>query len=278
MPFVEVSLAAARSVRNALARANPFLRGEMKILLATTAILSMAAIGTAAQAQGAATPVAPVATAVPNNILLADWTGPYDGVPPFDKVTPALFPQAFEFAIAERRREVEAIANNPEAPTFANTVEALERSGQRLDRVESLFGVMTSNMSTPEYQSLDREWSPRLAGAYDENILNPNLFQRVKAIYEARETSGLNTQQQRLITRLYDSFVRRGANLDATQKQQLETAAQSYIATIPQGDRARAQENLRTHLGGVEAQVADAIRQQRAGAAATPAPGPAPGH
>ncbi|MDQ3471199.1 MAG: M3 family peptidase, partial [Pseudomonadota bacterium] len=78
------------------------------------------------------------AVAVPDNILLAEWTGPHDGVPPFDKVSPALFPPAIQFGIDEQRREVLAIANNPAAPTFANTVEALEKTGQRLDRVLSV--------------------------------------------------------------------------------------------------------------------------------------------
>jgi peptidyl-dipeptidase Dcp len=169
----------------------------------------------------AAMPMAEAAAPVPDNILLADWTGPYDGVPPWDKVRPDLFPQAFQFAIDERRREVLAIADNPAAPTFVNTVEALEKTGQRLDRVEAVFGVMTSNMSTPEYQALDKEWSPKLAAASDEIILNPRLFQRVKAVYEARESAGLDAKQQRLVTRLYDSFVRRGANLNDAQKQQL---------------------------------------------------------
>src|SRR3546814_10754638 len=80
---------------------------------------------------------------------------------------------------------------------------------------------MTSNMTTPEYQALDKEWSPKLSAAYDEIILNPKLFQRVKAVYEARETSGLDAKQQRLVTRLYDQFVRRGASLDEAQKKQL---------------------------------------------------------
>ncbi|HEX8215513.1 MAG TPA: M3 family metallopeptidase [Allosphingosinicella sp.] len=158
---------------------------------------------------------------VPNNVLLAEWAGPYEGVPPFDKVTPEMFPQAIQFGIEEQRREVLAIANNPAAPTFANTVEALEKAGDRLDRVLSVFGVMTSNMATPAYQALDKEWSPKLSAATDEIVLNPQLFQRIKAVYEARQASGLDTKQQRLVTRLYDSFVRRGANLNAGQKEQL---------------------------------------------------------
>lgn len=167
---------------------------------------------------------------VPDNILLADWTGPYDGVPPWDKVTPDLFPEAIQFGIDEQRREVAAIVDNPEAPTFANTVEALEKTGQRLGRVMAMFGVMTGNMATPAYQALDKEWSPKLSAASDEITLNPRLFQRIRAVYDARGTSGLDAKQQRLVTRLYESYARRGANLDAAQKQQL-SAYNSELAS-----------------------------------------------
>jgi peptidyl-dipeptidase Dcp len=183
------------------------------------------------------TEAAPAAAAVqapavvPDNILLQDWSGPYGGVPPFDKVTPALFPQALQFAIDEQGREVAAIANSPAAPTFANTVEALEKTGQRLDRVLSVFGVMTSNMATPEYQVLDKEWSPKLSAAYDAITLDPKLFQRVKTLYDNKAKLGLDAKQERLLTRLYDSFVRRGANLDPQQKQQL-SAYNQQLATL----------------------------------------------
>ncbi|HEX8626330.1 MAG TPA: M3 family metallopeptidase [Allosphingosinicella sp.] len=174
-------------------------------------------------------PAAEPAVTVPDNLLLADWTGAYDGVPPWDQVKPELFPEAIQFGIDEQRREVLAIANSPDAPTFANTVEALEKSGQRLDRVLSLFGVMTDNMTTPAYQALEKEWSPKLSAASDEIILNPKLFQRIKTIYEMRENANLDAKQQRLVTRLYDSFVRRGANLSPEQKGQL-TAYNSQLA------------------------------------------------
>jgi peptidyl-dipeptidase Dcp len=203
----------------------------MKMLLATTAILSMAALGTVAQAQGAAAQSAAAATAVPNNILLAEWTGPYAGVPPFDKVTPALFPQAFQFGIDEQRREIEAIANNAAAPTFENTIEAMEKSGRRLQRVEAIFSVMTSNMTTPQYQALDKEWSPKLSAAYDEITLNPKLFQRVKTLHDSKASLGLDAKQDRLLTRTYDAFVRRGANLNPAQKQQLSSMNQQ-LATL----------------------------------------------
>lgn len=172
---------------------------------------------------------AAAAVTVPDNILLADWTGPYDGVPPWDQVKPEMFPEAIQFGIDEQRREVSAIADSTDAPTFANTVEALEKAGQRLDRVLSMFGVMTDNMATPAYQALEKEWSPKLSAASDEITLNPRLFERVKTVYEKRESTNLDAKQQRLVTRLYESFVRRGANLSAEQKQQL-TAYNSQLA------------------------------------------------
>jgi peptidyl-dipeptidase Dcp len=200
----------------------------MKMLLATTAILSMAAPGSVAIAQA---PVSSAAVSVPSNILLADWTSPYDGVPPWDKVTPSLFPQAFQFAIDEQRREYLEIANNPAAPTFENTIEAMEKAGRRLGRVESVFSVMTNNMSTPEYQALDKEWSPKLTAAYDEINLNEKLFQRVKSLYDRKASLGLDEKQDRLLTRTYDVFVRSGAKLDPAQKQQL-SAMNQELATL----------------------------------------------
>jgi peptidyl-dipeptidase Dcp len=174
----------------------------------------------------AQSPTMPAEATVPNNVLLADWTGPYGGVPPFDKVKPELFPEAIQFGIDEQRREVLAIVDNPAPPTFENTIEALEKAGQRLDRVLSVFGVMTNNMATPAYQALDKEWSPRLSAASDEINLNPKLFQRIKTLYDNKALLGLDAKQGRLLTRTYDSFVRRGANLNEAQKRQLSAMNQ----------------------------------------------------
>ena len=205
----------------------------MKTILLSGAAL--AALGaTALMAQTAQPEAVQASTAMPDNVLLADWPGAFDGLPPFDRVTPELFPAAFEYAIAEQRREVLAIADNDAAPTFANTIEALERSGRRLNRVGALFGVMTSNMSNPQYQALQREWGPRLAAAYDEIVLNPRLFQRIRAIYETRERSNLDPVQQRLATRMYEQFVRRGANLNPEQKQQLSAYNQQLARLFAQ--------------------------------------------
>jgi len=204
------------------------------LMLAGTAVAALGGTEALADVKTEAAPAAATTqtpAAMPDNILLKDWSGPYGGVPPFDKVTPAMFPQALQFAIDEQAHEVAAIAKNPTAPTFANTVEALEKTGQRLDRVLSVFGVMTSNMATPEYQALDKEWSPKLSAAYDAITLDPNLFQRVKTLYNAKATLGLDAKQDRLLTRLYDGFVRRGANLNPQQKERL-SAYNQQLATL----------------------------------------------
>lgn len=167
------------------------------------------------------------AQAPATNPLIAPWTGPYGGVPPWDKVKPELFPAAFEAALAERRQDYERIANNPAKPTFANTFVPMQNAGQTLNRVMTLFGVMTGNMNTPAYQALDREWSPKLSKASDEITFNPKLFARIEAIYKARDTSGLDAQQKRLVTRTYDSFVRQGAKLTPAQKEELSAFNQN---------------------------------------------------
>ena len=182
------------------------------ILLAATAI---AMIAGAAAAQAPTSPaVAPAA-----NPLLADWSGPYGGVPPWDKVRPELFAQAFEVSMAERVADYRRIADNPAAPTFENTFVPMQLAGQRFGRVATLFGVMTGNMNSPAYQKLDREWSPRFAAAQDAITFDPKLFARIETIY--RQRIARDPQQQRLVQRTYDSFVRQGAKLDATQKAQL---------------------------------------------------------
>ena len=203
-----------------------------KILMASAALAALSGCSTMNQSQmveGPAPALAPAdeaavpvaAVAVPDNMLLTEFTGPFDGVPQWNKVTPALFDEAFAFAIDEQRREIAAITANPEAPTFANTIVPYQKAGDRLDRVETYFGLMTSNVTTPEYQALDKAWSPKLSAASDEIRFDPKLFARIKAVYDARDSSGLDAKQKRLATRTYEGFVRNGAALDAAQKAQL---------------------------------------------------------
>ncbi|MFS0770754.1 M3 family metallopeptidase [Sphingomonas sp. 1P08PE] len=175
------------------------------------------------------------ATAPAANPLTAEWSGPYGGVPPWDKVRPELFPAAFEAGLAERRADFRKIADNPAAPTFDNTFVPMQLAGRMLGRVNTLFGVMTGNMNSPAYQALDREWSPRLSAAQDEITFDPKLFARIETVY--RNRASLNPQQQRLVTRTYDSFVRQGARLTAAQKTQLSQYNQALATAFTEFSR-----------------------------------------
>ena len=166
----------------------------------------------------------------PENPLLEPWRGPYGGVPPWDHLDPKYFPSAFEAALAEERREIEAIAANPDAPTFENTLEALERSGAAVDRLQRLFGVARENVTTPEYQALEREWQPKLAAAEDAIVFNKDLFRRIETLYESLAPSSLDSEQQRLVTRVHDHLVRRGARLDAEGQARLSQINQELAA------------------------------------------------
>jgi len=176
--------------------------------------------------------------------LLAPWTGPYGGVPPWDRVKPELFPAAFTTSLALLHAEIDAIAENPDAPTFANTIVPLEDAGRAEDRVESLFGVMTDNLSSPEIQAVEAEWSPKMAAAYDQITFNDKLFARVAAVYEFRETSDLTPEQQRLVKLRYDRFVRSGAKLSAADKAQVGQINEALAARFTEfGRKVLADEN-----------------------------------
>jgi peptidyl-dipeptidase Dcp len=165
------------------------------------------------------------------NPLAAPWSGPFGGVPPWDALQPAHVAEAFSTALAERQREVDAIAGNPVAPTFGNTIEALERSGQMLDRVIRLFAVACENVTTAEYQSLAREWLPRVAASSDAVLFNRRVFERIEAVHRQLPDAGLAPDQARLVTLTYDHFVRHGARLGTTEKTQL-TAINQELETL----------------------------------------------
>jgi peptidyl-dipeptidase Dcp len=165
------------------------------------------------------------------NPLVAPWTGPYGGVPPWDQVRPDRFASAFDAALAEERTEIEAITVDAEPPTFQNTIEGLERSGQARSRVSRLFAVATENITNAQYQALEREWEPKLAAASDAMFMNPALFARIAAVHASRDSSNLASDQKRLTERLHDLFVRRGAKLGAVEKTQL-SAINQELATL----------------------------------------------
>ena len=155
------------------------------------------------------------------NPLLAQWEGPYGGVPPFDKVQVSLFKPALAAAMSENLADVDKIANDSAAPAFENTIVALERAGQTLERVSTIYGVWGSTMAGPEFQAVQREMAPKLAAFNDKITQNEALFQRIEAVYNSPAKKKLSSEQQRLVWLDYTNFVRSGAKLNGTDKARL---------------------------------------------------------
>lgn len=155
------------------------------------------------------------------NPLLANWEGPYGGVPPFDKVQVALFKPALEAAMTENLSDVDKIAKDPAAPTFENTIVAMERAGSTLDRVSTLYGVWAGTMASPAFQVIQREMAPKLAAFNDQISQNASLFKRIEAVYNSPAKQKLNAEQQRLVWLYYTNFVRSGAKLNTADKARL---------------------------------------------------------
>ncbi len=157
----------------------------------------------------------------PRAELLQAWTGPYQGVPPWDKVTAPKLREAILEGIDLQRAEIAAIANQLDDPTFANTLVPYQMAGEPLDRATSIFGVMTQNIGSDDYQALDAEVSPLLSAAGDEIIFNEALFARIRKVADEAADMGLTAEQTRLAERTRDAFVRNGAALDAAGKAEL---------------------------------------------------------
>jgi peptidyl-dipeptidase Dcp len=186
----------------------------MKTLLATAgacALLTVAALDAADMKSTAA-------STAPANVLLAPWTGPYGGIPPFDKVKVADLQPALEAAMTQQLAEIDRIASDPAAPTFENTIAAMERTGRTLDRVTTVYGVYSSTLNDDAVQAVEREMAPKLAEFGDKITQNQKLFERIAKVYDTREAAGLTPEQQRLTWVYYTNFVRAGAKLDAAGK------------------------------------------------------------
>ena len=154
-----------------------------------------------------------------NNPLLARWTGPQGGVPPFDAVAVEHFVPAVEAAMAEQRSNLADLCANPAPPTFENTLAALERSGRSFERVMACFGLWSSALGTPEFQTVELELAPKLAAHQDEITQNEKLLARISAV----EVAGLSPEQQRLVWLYRTNFVRAGAKLGTLAKRQVCT-------------------------------------------------------
>ena len=151
----------------------------------------------------------------PENIFLQEWDTPY-GTAPFSQITIDQYRPAFDAGLAQLKANIEAIVNNPDAPTFDNTILAYEESSPILDKLEGVFFNLSESDSTPEMQAIEEEVQPLITEASNEIMMNEALFARVKAVYEQSE--GLTREQQMVVKKLYESFLRNGVGLEPEAK------------------------------------------------------------
>ncbi|MGH6851986.1 MAG: M3 family metallopeptidase, partial [Methylocella sp.] len=164
------------------------------------------------------------------NPLLEPWTGPF-GAPPFDRLKPMHFRAAFEIALGFAQAEIEAIAAGPNPPSFANTIEALERSGGDLTRIRSVFFNLARADANDEIEAIEREIAPKLARHRSEIYLNDALFRRIEALHAQREKLGLDAEQARVLERYHIAFLRNGGGLPEATKARL-AAIDERLATL----------------------------------------------
>ena len=153
------------------------------------------------------------------NPLLTKWETPFE-TPPFDKIKTKDYLPAFKEAIKIHNEEIKAIAENKEAPTFKNTIEAMDYSGELLKRVSRVFNAMNGAMNSDEMTEISKKVSPMLSKHQDDIRLNNKLFKRIKSVYDSRKTLSLTTEQSRLLEKYYKDFVRGGANLSPEEKKE----------------------------------------------------------
>ena len=152
------------------------------------------------------------------NPFFQEWTTSFE-VPPFLDIRDEHYMPAFEKGMAENLEEIDAIVNNTNEPTFANTIEALERTGALLTKVQRVFSNLASSNTNPQLQELQRELSPMLSAHYDKITLNQDLFSRIDQVWKSKDDAGLTKEQEKLLNDTRKLFVRSGALMNEAQKQ-----------------------------------------------------------
>ena len=209
----------------------------------------------------------PAEKPVMDNPFFSEFATPF-GVPPFDAIQPEHYVPAFERGMAEQKKEIGAITASAEAPTFANTVEALERSGALLARVSGVFGNMTSSHTNEALQQIDKDMAPRLAQHGDDIALNAALFARVKAVYDGRGALALSPEEARLLDETYKDFVRGGAALPADKQARLRQINEELsVLSVQFGENVLKENNAFELVIDVEADLAGLPPAVVAGAA-----------
>ncbi len=203
---------------------------------------------------------------IDSNILLAPWTTPF-GAPPFDRIRPEQFEPAFAQAMAEHLAETAAIATDPSEPDFANTIEAMERSGRALARVGAVFSNLSVSLGGPELEALDRTLSPLLAQHGMRVSLDPDLFRRVDALHARRDALGLEPDQLRLLDRVHRGFVRSGAALGPDEKGRMSAISERLAVLHTQFGQNVLHDEKQWHLAITEADLDGLPEFVRAGAA-----------
>ena len=190
------------------------------------------------------------------NPLLSEWDTPFQ-TPPFSQITEDHYLPAIKQGIEENKADIAAIVNNSEAPTFENTLVALDKAGASLNRSSSVFFNQSSSNTTDTMQALAKEISPLLSALSDDINLNPALFARVKAVYEQKDQLGLNTEQMRFLEQTYNGFVRGGANLPEDKQERFRTINKELsLATLTFGDHLLSEQNAFELILEDEAQLA----------------------
>ena len=198
------------------------MKSILKASLVVTGLAGLGGLALSQQSSGGSTATRSQDSAAEDqNVILMEWTGPYGGVPPFDKVKISDFKPGLEQGMADALAAIDAIASNAEAATFENTIAAMERAGKPLDRATTIYGVWASTMSSDDFRAVEAEMEPKLAAFQDKIHQNAALFQRVAAIYEASENADLTPEQRRLAWDYYTDFVRAGAKLSEEQKKKI---------------------------------------------------------
>ncbi len=197
------------------------MKSSLTLALAFTGLLAGCAGAPDADKDSKATSATPQTTADTTNPFFAESPLPLH-FPQFDKITDADYAPAFDRGMADNLAEVEAIADNSEAPSFDNTIIALEKSGQILDRATTVFFSLSGVENNDAKKAIQAEYAPKLAAHRDAIMLNPKLFARVQTLYDQRNDLGLDAQGVRLVERYHDDFVRAGAQLSDADKTRMK--------------------------------------------------------
>jgi peptidyl-dipeptidase Dcp len=223
-----------------------------KSVIALSVALALGACSKPAeQEKTTATPAPEVATAQvkqeitkqADNPFFENYDTPFQ-IPPFSKIKDEHYMPAFEKGMQQHLKEIDAIVNNPEAPTFENTIEQLERTGKLLTKVQRVFFNLTGSNTNPELQKLQRELSPLTSAHYDKISLNAGLFKRVEAVYQARQTLNLSAEKMKFLEDTRKGFVRSGALLTSEQKSKItEINAELSKLTTAYGQNLLAETN-----------------------------------